>query len=203
MDKVKAGLRGLSAEQKASRAAIVYNALHGNPDYPDPSPSLSEFHEAYLELKAANLAAMDRGRMACARKRKAAARIDAMMSRLAAYVNSTAMGDTTKLLGSGFFFVKRPKPISSLEQPQNLQVKPTRFPNQLEIKWEGVAGARIYQVEVAIGMDTTLWQWERVSLCTRPKVVVENTRPQPVFRVCAVGTKASSPYSAEVQPRIA
>ncbi len=197
MHKVKAGLRGLTALEKATRAAVVYSRMNGNPDFPDPSPSMAEFHAAYIELKEANLAALDRGRMAIARKDRAVERINAHLTRLAGYVNSTCLGDIHKLMGSGFRLVERPAPINRLETPRRITVRPTLYPQQLKVRWERVPGAVIYQVERATKSDAGQEQWERVALTTRTNYLVDEMPshvPQ-TFRVCAVGTKTESPYS--------
>jgi hypothetical protein len=197
MNKVKAGLRGLNPLEKATRAAIVYNHMNGNPDFPTPSPSMAQFHAAYIELKEANLAALDRGRRAIARRDSAVQRMNEYLTRLAGYVNSTCLGDTLKLAGSGFELVKRAEPISSLNRPEQLQVRPTAFPGQLKLHWERVPGALIYQVERALHAHGEPEQWERVRLTSRPQLILDGFAPyvQETFRVCAVGTKTQSPYS--------
>ena len=197
MEKVKAGLRGLNPLEKATRAAIVYSQMHGNPNFPNPEPNMAEFHAAYLELKRANLAAMDRGRAAIFQRNLAVDRIDQYLSRLASYVNSACLGDVSKLITSGFLLVKRAEPISSLKHPQLVTVRPTAYPGQVKLRWKNVPGAVIYQVERLIEEANSVERWERVALTSRPHLLV-NDLPSNVpqsFRVCAVGTKTESPYS--------
>lgn len=199
MAKVKAGLRGLSPLGKQNRAAIVHGRMNGNPNFPSPSPSMLEFHAAYIELKAANLAALDRGRMAIARRDRAVKRIDNYLTRLAGYVNSECLGDTLKLMGSGFPLVKEAVPISSLPQPLGLQARPTAYPGQVKLRWNRVPGTLVYQVERALQAPEETDNWVFVSLTSRPQLIVEGLpsyEPQR-FRICAVGTKDNkSPYSA-------
>jgi hypothetical protein len=57
-----------------------------------PQPSLATYRAVLDELKEANVDALDRGRRACARKRAAVAAFDKATARLAAYVNSVALG---------------------------------------------------------------------------------------------------------------
>ena len=197
MEKVKAGLRGLSPINKVTRAAVVYNQMHGNPNFPNPDPSMAEFHRAYLELKRANQAAEDRGRKAIFQRNLAVAQIDQYLSRLAAYVNSVCMGDVSKLITSGFFLVKRAEPISSLNQPTTVTVRSTAYPGQVKVRWQNVPGALVYQVERLAEEPNGEEQWVRVALTSRPQLVVDGLPsyvPQR-FRVCAVGTKTESPYS--------
>ena len=195
MDKVKAGLRGLNALQKATKAAIVYQQMNGNPDFPAPDPSMAEFHAAYLELKAANLAALDRGRMAMHRRNMAVERMDHLLTRLAAYVNSVCLGDRLKLESSGFKLVKKPSPISSLEVPGDLTVRRTAYENVFNVRWNSVKGALMYEVEVKPDGSPN---WERVTLTGRTSVRVKDELAQPFvqFRVCAIGRQTTSPWTA-------
>lgn len=196
MDKVKAGLRGLNAVQKAGRAAVVYDQMNGNPHFPNPVPSMPEFHAAYIELKESVLAALDRGRMALARRNRAEERMDMYLSGLAGYVNTVAMGDKLKLISSGFPLAKQGAPVSSLNKPSNVTVRATPFPGQVKMRWERVPGALIYQVERAL--DIHGQQWERIGLTSRLVLVVEDVQPHTMqwFRVCAIGTKTQSPYGS-------
>lgn len=197
MEKVKAGLRGLGPLDKATRAAVVYGQMHGNPNFPNPEPSMAEFHAAYLELKRTNLAALDRGRSAIFQRNMAVDRIDQYMSRLAAYVNSVCMGDVAKLNTSGFLLVKRAEPINSLNQPEQVTVRSTAYPGQVKVRWQNVPGALVYQVERLLEETNGEERWVRVALTSRPQLVVDGL-PSHVpqrFRVCAVGTKTESPYS--------
>lgn len=199
MNKVKAGLRGLNPKEKEQRAAIVFGHMNGNPDFPNPSPSMAEFHAAYLELKAANLAALDRGRKALIRRDSAVERMDLYLTRLAGYVNSACLGDILKLMNSGFQLVKRGSPISSLDSPKAVTVRPTVFPGQVKLRWQRVPGAIMYVVERATSAYGQPEQWERVDETSRPQYVLHGmaSRVPLRFRVRALGTKVKGPYSAE------
>lgn len=194
MNKVKAGLRGLNPKDKEQRAAIVYGQMNGNPDFPNPSPSMAEFHAAYLELKAANIAALDRGRMALARRDSAVARIDAYLTRLAGYVNSVCLGDHTKLMYSGFELVKRGTPISSLQAPTSFKVRPTSYPGEVRLSWNPVKGSRMYTIERAVEHANGELEWLRLDETSRSYFTVTGL-PSHVpcqFRVYARGTQVNS-----------
>lgn len=205
MNKVKTGLRGLNPTAKAQRAAIVYSQMNGNPAFPAPTPSMAEFHAAYVELKEANLAALDRGRMALARRNSAEQRMDMLLTRLAGYVNSECLGDTLKLRSSGFLLVKRGTPINTLAPPAELTVRPTAFPGQVKLRWQRVPGAIMYVVERAISDFGQPDQWERVDETSRPQYVLDGMEPHtPLrFRVRALGTQVKGPYSAEAYGKAA
>ncbi|MCB9170876.1 MAG: fibronectin type III domain-containing protein [Flavobacteriales bacterium] len=205
MNKVKTGLRGLNPRQKAVRARIVRTRLTGNPHFPDPQPSLMELTKAIDRLQAANLAALDRGRLAIMERNAAEKAMNDMLTRMAAYVNSAALGDPLKLASSGFLLAKRPRPISSLREPRQIKARPTPFPGQVEIRWEGVRGALVYEVERAVGAFGPDRRWVRIAVTSKPRLLVEDlgSNEQHTFRVYAIGTRTYSPYSQEASSKAA
>lgn len=197
MEKVKAGLRGVSASQKVVIANVVHEHMLGNPHFAGAGALLAELQDTSTKLAEANSAALDRGRIACAHKREMVKCIDSVLSRLATYVNSQAAGDVAKLVSSGFPLAKTPSPISSLDQVHGISFRRAPFPNTVQATWKSVWGAVMYRVETAaLGLDPA---WTQVALTTRPEAVVHasiEAKPQQI-RVCALGTQTQGPYSTE------
>lgn len=190
MKKVKAGLRGLSAAQKVSRGYAVLEQMTGNPFFPNPVPSLAELKQATDDLEQACVDALDRGRMACARKRSAVARFDKLLSALTSYVNGVSMGDEEKLSSSGLPMAKRPAPLTDLNVPDGMSFQRTQFPDQWEVRWNSVPGAVVYELEFRYPHAEDL-EWQRAALTTKPVAIVEmpHTSPKPMYRVRAIGTR--------------
>ena len=182
---------------KQTCADVIHECMSGNPDFPNPAPSMAEFGQALAELKEANINALDRGRSAIINKNIAEDRITRMITALAGYVNSVCMGDTKMILRTVFKLQKQPEPISTLDAPRGATVRRTEYVSQLEITWARVPGATIYEVEEEVGGADGSSHWQRVSLTTRPKLVVDGCRTNEFhnFRVCAVGTQVQSPYA--------
>jgi hypothetical protein len=187
----------MNATQKRIHASTIHEHMVGNPHFPSPSPTMAEFAQAIQELEQANLAALDRGRLAMAARNRAEEKISSMITRLAGYVNSVCLGDQIKITSSGFRLAKTPEPISTLHAPRKAKVRRTAYPSQLELSWERVPGAAIYQVEKEVQVAGEATDWQRVSLTTRPKLVVDGCRTDEhhTFRICAVGTKVQSPHT--------
>jgi hypothetical protein len=204
MEKVKAGLRGLSASDKLIRGRIVYNHMNGNPHFPNPEPSMPELLAGCQELQEANLAALDRGRMACARKASAVARMDQYLSRLAGYANSAALGDVEKLMSSGFELVKEGKPRSEVTMPY-MHARRVFMPGSLEIGWTSIRGALVYELERTTDPFAEEPRWERVLITSRPWHEMKGLEPNTwhAFRVKAIGTRAEGPFSPVLQVRSA
>ncbi len=202
MEKVKAGLRGLNAAQKLEKGKIVLDALTGNPHFPFPVPPLTELDATCIELQEACIGALDRGRIACNRKEQAVAAMDLILSRLAGYVNGAAMGDSTRLISSGFDLIKRAEPRSRIEAPATLGTKRTFRPGEIELRWNGVAGALVYEVETVVTEERG---WERVLMTSKPRATITGLEPNTwhTYRVRAIGTKAVGPFSQEIHTRSA
>ncbi|MBP9138415.1 MAG: fibronectin type III domain-containing protein [Flavobacteriales bacterium] len=194
MNKVKAGLRGLNGLQKENLAYHIYTSMNGNPLFTESEPTMSELHAAYEVLQAANIQATDRGRIAIIHRNSTVERMDRLLTRLAAYVNSVCLGDAVALSSSGFALAHKPVPITNLEAPQRLRVRRTNFPDRMLVQWQRVQGAIIYEVEALL---PGFLDWQRVELTSRPELMVaaDLAHPNVQFRVCAVGRKAQSPYS--------
>lgn len=205
MEKVKAGLRGANAETKLARASIVLEHLTGNPNFPSPVPSLTELAEARDALANAIIAARDRGRLACENKRLCVARMDRILSRLAAYVNSAGNGNSWVLLNSGFELVRRAEPQSSLVAPRSITYNRPPYAGQIDLRWSRVPGALVYELEIGERDGVNGMQWHRVGLTSRPRYLVTGLEPNSVrtFRVRAIGTRIEGPYGMLFDARVA
>lgn len=190
MKKVKAGLRGLSASQKVSLGNAVLEQMSGNPFFPNPVPSLQELKQATDELNQACVDALDRGRMACARKRSAVAKFDKLLSALTSYVNGVSMGNEEMLYSCGLPLAKQPAPLTQLQVPRGLSFQRTQFPDLWEVRWNSVPGAVVYELELSYGQAEE-GKWHRAALTTRPiaRVQIGRSGPKPMFRVRAIGTR--------------
>lgn len=181
---------------KVVLAGNVVKAMSGNPDFPDAGPLLAELDAARLELAEANKAALDRGRLACARKRVAVSRVNLIFTRVVGYVNSVALGDSLKLLSSGLPLAKKPEPFTELRAPKEFDFRPSQFLHLVQAYWDDVPGAVMYRVEAAPvnGSDES---WQQVALTSRREATVPRSinGASLQFRVRAVGTQVEGPYS--------
>ena len=200
MSKAKAGLRGLNGVQKAEKASTIYTGMLNNPHFPDPVPSMVEFAQAIEQLKEANIAALDRGRIAIARRNSAEQEISTMITRLAGYVNSVSLGDAEKILSAGFDLVKRPEPISQLPAPRSATVVATPIPERLLLRWKRVPGAVMYQVDEAVGGTEDGPDWKLLDIVTdhRMEINGHDKRGSYRFRLRALGTRVKGPYTTAI-----
>ena len=67
----------------------------------------------------------------------------------------------------------------------------------MEVKWERVPGAIVYELEMAVQQEDGSQTWEPITFTSRPRVFVEKlaSGQMHTFRARAVGTRVRSPYS--------
>ncbi len=185
----------MNAAQKQERASIIHDHMVGNPLFPNPSPSMAEFGAAIVELKEANVLALDRGRLALLRRDRADELITSMITRLAGYVNSICLGDALKIASAGFEMAKRPEPISQLNAPRSAGARPGVAAHQLILRWAPVPGAVIYMLEEATGGTFEAPEWTTLQFTSDHRVLLNGRdKSQPsTFRVHAMGRRTKSP----------
>ncbi|MBK8499353.1 MAG: hypothetical protein IPL52_11190 [Flavobacteriales bacterium] len=167
--------------------------------------SLAELLALTTDLNKKNVAALDRGRAACALKQVAIDAFNPIISRIAAHVNSVAAGDTTKLITSGFPMARRAEPYNSLAAPSTKGYHYTGHENKVLFRWERVPGALVYVVEGNATPDVGREAWQRVAITSRPKAVVDRTADGRIiaYRVRAIGSKLQGPASQVTMPKAA
>ena len=89
-----------------------------------------------------------------ATKNEAAKTLAQLLTKLARYVNSVAAGDVDKAVSSGFELAKLPDPIDKLEAPTRFEGTTGAIDGEVELRWKGVRGARMYQVYICDGDPT-------------------------------------------------
>ncbi len=145
---VKTDLRGISADDLLVRARVVKDRMSNNPLFPLPAPSMAEFGMAIDELNDANVAALDRGRMAVHKKRTSYKEVATMLKRLAGYVASVSGGDIDIVMSGGFELRKRSTRIAELSSPQHILFRNTAVHGQTKLRWKPVHGARMYNIRI-------------------------------------------------------
>ena len=119
----------------------IIDSLKNNAQFPYPVPALADIEKALLMFVAAlsNAGGFDRELVSIKKDKKAI--LQQLLIELAYYVNHTAKGDKTVLLGSGFDFnAERGR---SQKKPPKLQVE-LGLPGEVTTRISRVTGARAY-----------------------------------------------------------
>jgi hypothetical protein len=123
--------------------------------------------------------------------------LDALVMQEANYVQNVTAGDKAKIESSGFSVRNAATPIGPLPPPTNVRVIPSDFAGTVTMSWQGVHGARAYNVQRALDTGHGL-EWNTVLSTSRATRVQVNSMASGMrywFRVAAVGAAGEGPFS--------
>ena len=197
---VKAGLQGLKKADLVGKSEHVEDKMTGNVNFPTPSPNLAEVAAARTALSAALVEAQGRATAAIATKNAAAKTLSTLLVKLARYVNSVAAGDVEKAVSSGFDLAKNPDPIDRLEAPSKFEAARGTIAGEVDLRWKGVRGGRLYEVYICDGDPTSTGVWTSVGMTSKARFTVKGLIRNKAysFRVTALGTVGEGPVSEMV-----
>jgi hypothetical protein len=174
MAKIALGLGKLTREQNIQLGKDIKAGMTGNPNVPNPSPSLvalgaaTALAEAKLTALNAAKAAYDAALLAC---EEAFAAHNAVLTQVAAYVQDATAGDAVKIESCNMP-IKRPNaPIGPLGQVMALVVKAGANAGELKASWKKLRGARSYEVQVSVDPYTAL-TWRGVAPSAKCRTVI-------------------------------
>lgn len=202
---IRAGVKDLPSGDLVAKARFVAQCLTGNPYFPAPVPSLATLHDATTALQFALVAAEDHARSLVAIRWERHAELERILVQLSKYVMATAQGDVEKQVTSGFELRRPPLRITTLTAPAILTVRRPKSPDgDLLLHWGAVHGARLYQVEMTTDDPTQDPQWTLVHTGSSRSAHIRGLTPcvEYNFRVCAMGTAGSGPYSGVVGEKV-
>lgn len=198
MAKVKLGVYHLPLLEKIELARQIVTKLTGNAAFTTPVPALlvvsgtaNTAEAAYNEAQAAQLTS----------KQKTAAQdaqetaLNAVLTQLAAYVESASGGDEAKILSTGLSVRSAPVSIGTPAQVQALAATAGDDEGEIDLSWDAAAGAKSYSIELSTVGGTGPWTPCRI--VTKSSATVDGLTPgaRVWFRVNAIGTAGSSPWS--------
>ena len=202
---IKAGLKGLKASDLVGKCEHVEGEMTGNANFTTPTPSLADVTAARTKLVSAIKDAESGAHAAIATKNEAAKTLSAILVKLARYVNSVAGGDVDKAVSSGFELAKVPDPIDKLEAPSKMEGSTGSIAGEVDLRWKGVRGGRLYQVYMCTGDPSTDGVWTIVGMTSKARFTMKGliTDKKYSFRVTALGVVGEGPASEVVLAKAA
>jgi hypothetical protein len=203
---IKAGTGNLRVADLVGKTQHVVGKMTGNVNFASPSPSLADVTAALTNLETAIPAAQDRSSSAIATKNSSAKKLSGLLVQLARYVNSVAGGDIDMAVSSGFELAKVPDPIDKLEAPTKFDAKRGTIAGQVELRWKGVRGGRLYNTYICDGDPTNAAStWTHVGTSSKARFTAKGlvTDKQYSFRVTALGVVGEGPASEIVTAKAA
>ncbi len=194
--KVALKLSKLSIEQKVALSRSIVERMTGNPGFTDPNPSLASVAAATDALEAAYIAAADGSKSKIAVRNEQEKAFNALLTRLAAYVDNVSDGQESVILSSGIDVRKQPAPLGLLPVPTGIYTRYNGKSGVVELKWNRVYGAASYRLEIKSGgFDASVWAPHAVGTRTMFSFEGLTSGMQYWFRVCAVGAAGESGFS--------
>lgn len=205
MKLIKAGLSRLKPPAVVAKSEYVETEMTGNANFPAPTPTVAQVTAARTALVAALAAAESGAHADIAVKNEAVRNLRDLLTKLARYVNSVAGGNVDKAVSSGFELAKRPEPIDKLEAPLELSARMSSYAGRIDLKWEHVRGARMYQVYICAGDPAVPKNWTVVGISSKAKHTVTDLEANKFFnfRVTALGRVGEGPASEVVTAKAA
>lgn len=200
--KVKMDLKGRTDEDLDFFVGNHIELITGNADFTAPQPLPADLLAAYTlyETKLVALQQIrDLAKQATTEKDQARKALTDLMIIRGAYVQQASGGNASKILGVGFNIVSPRTPCGPLMPPSNLRSYLGEVPGVMELRWEGVKGARGYLVQSS--PDVMPRQFSLLQGCSMTRLLLENlivgeTR---VFRIATQGpNNVQSPWSVEL-----
>jgi hypothetical protein len=125
--------------------------------------------------------------------------LEGLLGSAAIQVQDLSGGDEEVIVSAGFDVKRKPTPVGMLERPDNVKANPGPTRGSLEINWNVVTGAYMYEIEYTLNPETDKSLREHTST-TKHKVVIDGlTRGQAyAIRVAAAGSAPGRVWSDEI-----
>lgn len=204
MNLIKGEMRRLKPGQLAAKADYVVSKMTGNPNFATPNPDLASITDASTALQKAMKQAESKSPADIVVRNTADAVLRDLMSALVRYVNSVSMGNADMAVSSGFELSKKPEPAEKLDAPQHLQADFSQYAGGVDLRWERVHHARMYQVYIN-ETDPVTGEWKLLGYTSKARYEALHLESGKVynFKVTASGRVGEGPASEYVGKRAA
>jgi len=199
MARIRLNLRNLSVTEKMAKARQIVTALTNNASFPNPHPSLTDvtaaaddLDRAYGSVQAAKSEVSTRA----VTQDNAEAKLDQLVTQLAAYVESIAGRDDTLITSAGMETKGSRTPSTVPTAPQGVSASAGEHEGEIILAWKPVPNARSYIIESSLD-PATANGWTQVGIATAATKSIGNltTGKRYWFRIAAVGALGQSGWS--------
>ncbi|MEZ4808580.1 MAG: fibronectin type III domain-containing protein [Flavobacteriales bacterium] len=203
---VKLGLDRISPSALLVKARNMVTKMTGNADFANPVPDLATVTTAGDALEAAiNAHDLNPGPGEVIDRDVAFAKLKGLVSDLGAYVQAASNGDLELIKSAGCVVRRNAEPVGALPAPSDVLAQPTAYPGRVEVRWGGVRGRSMYELEFCQGDPTDERNWSRLALTTKNRYTAVGLQSDATyyFRVMAIGAAGASPVSDPARAKAA
>ncbi len=174
--------------------ALLFNViakLIGNINFATPFYTIAQLQAQEAKLKNAIEDAINGSRQSRLHRNDVVKETQDMLAKLADYVRSECGGDATKLESSGYELSKHPEPIVVLEAPKYIRASMGNTKGQVNVRWGGVRGSRIYVLSICTGDTSVEANWQVLTMTSQHQFKAVNLKSgsSNSFRVNALGPR--------------
>lgn len=168
----------------------VLSSMHNNSHFPDPSPSLDELKSELQTFEKLRIKVQERTQKeVTVEKNQVRKNLEALMAKLAQYVNNIADGDLSLLDSSGFDLNRKPHKKGIKEPPKSFEIANTSQRREVAVHIEKVEGADAYVINYRKDGD----EYECSTFFNKTKGVIKNldSTTRYYFKVASVTPEAT------------
>ncbi|ADQ78820.1 hypothetical protein Palpr_0664 [Paludibacter propionicigenes WB4] len=119
-------------------------------------------------------------------KNQSRALLEGLLSTAAVKVQDISNGDEKLILDAGFEVKRKPAPVGLLERPANVVANPGPRRGSLEISWDVVPNARLYELEIIESPVTDKSVRQRLST-TKHKMIIDDLIRGQAYSIAVAG----------------
>lgn len=188
-----------SDQDLSVKAITIGDDLTDNPSFPTLA-------EAATAIKAKNASFMsllskmaEGNKQVTIEKNKVRGELEDLLGSTALKVQDISMGDEQLILSAGFDVKRKPAPVGLLDRPANVKANPGPTRGSLEISWDVVPNAYIYEIQYTEAPITADSVWIRISI-TKHKLIIEGLVRGRAYaiQVAAAGSDPRRVWSDEI-----
>ncbi len=203
---VSLGLTGITSPALLVKARNMVTKLTANPAFATPSPALATVTAAADELEAAiNAYDLNRGPGELIDRDVAFTKLKGLVTDLGGYVQSASNGDLELIKSAGCIVRKPAQPVGMMAKPRDVVAENSLLRGRIEVRWRGVRGRSMYELELCSGDPNIEANWKLLALTSKNRFTAEGLDSDAVyyFRVKAIGAAGAGPLSDSAHAKAA
>jgi hypothetical protein len=197
--RIKTPFEGLPDPVFETKAGTIHDSMAEHADvYPNPVPSMAQILQELQAYSASLIAAQSKSKNAVAAKVDARRTLTLSLIQLSNYVSTTANGDRTKLIQSGFDLAKPGESIV-IKKPEIITLSDGKNAGEIVVKVPAVKGAKAYCAQYTPDPLTAESEWIQF-MTSSSKYTFKNlpTATKIWCRMCVIGPNGQQVYSDAV-----
>lgn len=195
---INLGLSRITPAGLLVKARNMVSKLTVNIAFPTPTPALATVTTECDELeKAINAYDLNPGPGELTDRDIAFGKVKGLVSDLGGYVQAVSNGDLELIKSAGCVVRKSATPLGELPPPAQVIARTTAFAGRIDVRWSGVKGRNMYELEMCSTDPSIAANWSRVLLTSKNRHISEDlvSGTNYYFRVKAMGAAGVSPAS--------